>query len=537
MDRTEPRRLRPLAPRTTRHRALPGRGAALGALSVVLTLAGSGCAGPNEEPLERRDALEPAPAPGGADRSKDTPIMRATRALESGDVASARRELEALLEDEPDDAQARYILARALSLQGELRAARVEVERSLRLDGQNPLAWSLLGSVCEQLGENARALQAYGEVHRLVPESLDPLHGMARTLLYLGKPDAALEAIAAARERPVKDPLTELLAFQALRRLGRSEDAEAVGRGFLLLLATRSADEQAEQADGARDVRRWLEQRGEPLDPDARRCLIEAVRAACRLRLPGTDDPADAVLGGGPPRLFAYDERPVFVTLFPPEGAELRGRGRGKSLAAALKGAIQALQERPGWSPLAVKDAAIQIEVGHTLEPVALRQGPRGIETDPPIVRGRHGIALRIDRQEAYCLPSEPLTQALPDLAAALSFATTSAGLGPDAWQGATTAYRFESDAWLSPGPGLTIVKVDQGEPEPLPQALPGELRDAVQAGARWLASQLRAGDAGGGGDLALGRVQDPTGRSLDGGVAAPAAADRAACAFYAYAV
>ncbi|MCO5165780.1 MAG: tetratricopeptide repeat protein [Planctomycetes bacterium] len=521
-------------------RPSPSRRPALAASAPLLLLLAACAGGPPPE----RDAAGRR-VTRAEEKKPDPAIARAMRAMETGDVATARRELEAHLADEPDDAQARYILARALSAQGELRAARREVERALAKDASNALAWALLAQVSEQMGEHRRALQAYGRVHELVPESLDPLHGLARCLLYTGQAESALATLSAARERPVKDPGTEFLAFQALRRLGRSEQAEGIGRAYLELVQGRNQDERAAQADNLAEVRRWLEQRSEPLDQETRRVMVDAVRAAIRLRLPGAADPEDEVLAQGPPRLFSFDERPVFVTVYTATGAGgggrvFRGRGRGKNLAAALKGAIQGVLERPGYTPISVKDGAVQVEVGHTLEAVTILTGRRGeLETDPPLRRGVHGLALRVDRQEAYCLPSEPLTAALADLPAMLSHATRSAGLSAEAWQGAPSAFRFETDAWLSPAPGVAAVRLERGEPTPLPQGLPGELREAAHAGARWLTTQLRPepeeGDEEGPprprGTTLLARSHDPTGRTLDPEEAAPAEAARVALA------
>lgn len=539
-------------PRTcplARSTALPTTLAGSATLLLLLT----GCAG---GPPPERDPATGRRVTRAEEKKPDPAIARAMRAMETGDVVTARRELEAHLADEPNDAQARYVLARALSAQGELRAARREVERALDKDRNNALAWALLAQVSEQMGEHRRALQAYGRVHELVPESLDPLHGMARCLLYTGQAESALATLSAARERPVKDPATEYLAFHALRRLGRSEQAEGVGRAYLELVQGRGPDERAAQADNLSEVRRWLEQRSEPLDQETRRVMVDAVRAAIRLRMPGAADPEDEVLAQGPPRLFSFDERPVFVTVYASTatggGRVFRGRGRGKNLAAALKGAVQGVLERPGYTPIAVKDAAVQVEVGHTLEPVQLLTGRTGeLETDPPLRRGVHGLALRVDRQEAYCLPSEPLTAALVDLPAMLSHATRSAGLSAEAWQGAPSAFRFETDAWLSPAPGVAAVRLERGEPAPLPQGLPGELRDAAQAGARWLTTQLRpepeAPEGGEGGEdgegaareprraptggTLLARSHDPTGRTIDAEEAGPAEAARVALA------
>ncbi len=437
------------------------------------------------------------PPPPATEDAGDDALTQATRALEQGDLPKARRLLVEHLEDDPDDGRARYLLARALADMREARAARVEVTRAIEKRSNDPLAWSLLGEVQEQLGEHAAAAQAYARVHQIVPGALDPLLGLARCLLVLGDAQGALATLEVARNRSVgqgevhgqapTDPITELLVFQALRRLGRSQEAEAIARGFLAL-----TEDRREHAERALEVRTWLASRSAPLEPEAKQAMVEAALAGFRLRLPGGEPGEDGVLGGGPERLLAFDERPVFVTVVAPGRAQVfRGRGRGRSLAGALKGAILAVQERPGFTPLVALDASIQIEVGHTLEPVTFRSGARSLEADPPVIRGRHGLILRAEGQELTVLPGEVLSEGLGGLEAMLDHAATQAGLPKQAWRAAQATFRFETDAWLSPGPGLALVQIDGVEPMPLPTPTPGELRGAALTAARWLTAQL----------------------------------------------
>lgn len=419
---------------------------------------------------------------------EENPLAKATRALESGDVPAARRALEEVLASDPDDRQARYLLARALAAAEEYRGAKAQVRLALAEEPNDALALSLLAALHEQLGEHHQALAVYWRLRELVPDSLDPLRGVARCQLYTGDPQAALATLAGARERPASDPWLDWLEWQALRRLGRAQAAEVAARRFLEATA-KATDLRSTAAE----VRRWLAEQTQTLDARSRELMIDYVRAACRLRLPDAVGPEEALLQSVPERLLAYDDRPVFVTLLlPGKTTRLRGRGRGNSLLAALKGAVAALQERPGYTPLAVREAAVRVDVGQRLEPVTVRQGRHGLEAEPALSRGRHGLALRADGREIYCLPGDPFVYGLPDLRAMLEHAADEGGLAPDAWQSSSRAvFRFESECFLSPAPGAVPVSVVDGEPQPLPSALPQDLRAGLEAGARWLTGQL----------------------------------------------
>jgi len=453
-------------------RGRPGPARAL--LATAALLAGCAQTPPDPEDLEVAEGEESA-------------VQRASQAFESGDLVGARAALEEHLDDEPEDAQAQYLLARILVGMDELRGARRSVERALAGDPKNPLYMSLLASLHEALGEHHRALDAYADVIAAVPESLDPIYGAARCQLYVGDPDGALATLQLARERPSTAPMTEYLTFQAYRRLGREDDAEGAARAFL-----EAAEGDAGQRLRAVEVKRWLATASDALPAPARQVMIDYVRAACRLRLPDTVGPERAVIERAPERLLVFDDRPVFVTLFAADGVRLRGHGRGRSLASALKGAVEAAQEDPAYTPLAVRQAAIRVDVGHALEPIEVRRGRHGLEAEPPVVRGRHGVALRADGREIFALPGDVLTAGLPDLRAMLEHAAAAGGLGRDAWHTAThAAFRFETDAFVSAAPGAAAVRTQDGEPLPRPEAYPEEVERAAAAAAAWLTTLL----------------------------------------------
>ncbi|RMG11310.1 MAG: hypothetical protein D6731_15740, partial [Planctomycetota bacterium] len=274
------------------------------------------------------------PAEGPAAEKPQTPLERAEAALRAEDLARARDALREHLDGSPDDAKSRYLLAKTLAGLGELRAARREVRRSLADDPESPLAWDLLGSLEERLGEHHAAIEAYREVQQR-STSLSPTLAIARCQLYLGRPEAALVTLRALRGGKVESPWTEYFTYEALRRLDRADDAEIAARAYLERAAGRP-----EHAATVGPVRRWLESHRASLPAPARQAMVDAVRAACRLRLPGSESPEDTVLVRAPERLYAFDDRPVFLTLYA-RGRRFFGRGRGKSLAAALKGALE----------------------------------------------------------------------------------------------------------------------------------------------------------------------------------------------------
>ena len=345
------------------------------------------------------------------------PLVRAREAFQRGDLATARTAVEQHLEGDSDDPRARYLLARILAAQGEFRAAKRELRLALEEERKDPLLWDLLAQVREELGEHRSALRAYQEVQRLVPDSVGPVLGQARCLLVLGEDRAVLAVIGSAETRVAADPWLNYVRFRAYRRLGELGQAEGAARAFL-------ASPPVGAIDRVEELRNWLTDQGGRLSAEERQVALDFVREACRFRIPDAEPPEDKVLADAPERFFVYDDRPVFVTLYVPkddraklgEGANacMRGYGRGTSLAEALKGAVEDLRESPGFSPLAVQNAAVQVDLGLRPTPVQLEEQGRVLVAAPALTPGQ-GVATRADGREVYCLPSDRLYAGLDD--------------------------------------------------------------------------------------------------------------------------
>jgi tetratricopeptide (TPR) repeat protein len=417
------------------------------------------------------------------------PLERAQKLLNSGEIPAARHALAEHLDDNPDDSRTRYLLAKTLANLGELRGARAECTRIVDEEPDSPLVWDLLANVQEQLGEHRLALEAYYELAQRT-DSHAPILAIARCQLYLGHPEAALTTLEAARSAKKKNPWAEFFTYQALKRMGRSGDAEEAARTYLNLATGDKA-----HADYVSRVRKWLETRGSGLDARVQQTLVDYVRAACRLRLPDAEPPEESVLEKAPERVFSFDDRPAFVTLFcKGSGLRFRGRGRGRTLAAAIKGAVEALHQNPGFTPIKVRGAGLRIDIGRDLEPIELRQDRGRLVASPVIQRGRHGIAFRADGREAFCLPGDPITDDLePHVEDLLDYACTQAGVSPTAWQSATSSvFRFETESFVSPTPGAAPQMLTFSEPSASPEPTIRTLGNARDTASRWLTRQLQ---------------------------------------------
>lgn len=422
------------------------------------------------------------------------PLVRAREAFQRGDLPTARDAVQEHLADDSDDVRARYLLARVLAAQGEFRAAKREVRTALLEERKDPLMWDLLAQVREELGEHRNALRAYQEVQRLVPDSVGPVLGQARCLMVLGEDRAALAVVNSSEPRIADDPWLHYIRFRAHQRLGEQQAAEAAARAFL------KAPPQG-AIDRVEELRGWLTDQGGRLDMEARQAALDFVREACRFRIPDSEPPEDKVLAEAPERFFVYDDRPVFVTLYVPHAdrgklkgsaPSLRGYGRGKSLAESLKGAVVDVRAAKGFSPLAVLNAAVQIDIGFRPLPVQLEEQGPILVTDPPLTPA-HGVATRADGREVYCLPSDRLWADLDDVGDMLTHACQRAGLGDDAWFAGTRAvFAFETEAFVAVRPGVDPSPlVRGGEPGPLPEANPAAIEAALGNAARWLTTLL----------------------------------------------
>lgn len=438
------------------------------------------------------------------------PLTRAKNLFAGGDLTGARAAIEEVLREDEDHAQARYLHARVLTGMGEYRGARSDLLRVVEGQPRNALALDLLASLEEQLGDYRAALERYRQVNSSLraeeaeraaelsqqglpsPKgvtSVAPLIGMARCHLVLGESEQALRVLDQAKAAANADPAVDYWRFVVLDRLQHSRAAEGAARNFLRLTAGRSG-----ALAQHREIRRWLSKNSQSLEQPIRAVMIDYLRAAIRLRLPGeTTLVEDAVLSKAPARLLAFDDRPVFVTLLPQGGKKrFMGVGRGRSLAGALKGAMTTIQEDSTWTRIAVRDCAIRVEIGRELTPARFAQAEGQLTLTPALAPGHHGVGLRAGGREVYLLPCDFLHEDLSSLEEGLELACKRAGVHERAWQGAGDAvFRFETEAFFSPRPGAQPQPLVAGEPGPAPDPTLRTLQRSLDRGVRFLNRHL----------------------------------------------
>jgi tetratricopeptide (TPR) repeat protein len=462
------------------------------------------------------------------DEEKD-PVVRANRLHLQGNLDGALTEIKKALNANPDDGRARYFYANFLLEKGELRGAATEFQRAIDLKSKDVpivICWTHLGEVRERLGEHPAALEAYlgavqaereidqkiaadpkksSSINSAVPHgSPEPWRNLARIYLFLGELDKSLDALAQARQRAPRDAFTESLAVRAFQRLGDEDHAIECARRFLEI-----AGDDPIFTERASELRELVRGKTPPLALPERRALVDFVRAALRPKLPESEPDEDYFHQNPNARLLRVDDRAVFVTIITQDGSpRLRGRGRGKSLASAVAGAVATIKDSKTYNPVHTRGAAVRIDVERgELEPVELSASDARFEqqTDgeehvvvaslqakPPVEPGMHGIALRVDERELFCLPGDPVTEDLPDLKAMLEFASKEGGLAANAWENATSrVFRFKTESFCSPAPGVAPIELVRGEPLPFPEATPAILLEAAGAGATWLAQDL----------------------------------------------
>jgi tetratricopeptide (TPR) repeat protein len=497
------------------------------------SLLASGCAAETNRVNEPTVSEPPPPTVKNQLDTKSTqdeennPLLRANKLYLQGNLDGALAEVEGALKADPNDGRARYFYANFLLDKGELRGAATQFEQTLGLNPKDVpivICWTKLGQIRERLGEHPAALDAYLKAIEMeraleaqaaaknkstggaaesafagVPHgSPDPYRNLARIYLYLGDLDKALEAIEQARARGPRDPFTESLAVRAYQRIGDQDRAIESARRFIEI-----AGEDPTFTDRVRELRELVRTSATPLSIAERKLLVDYVRSLTRPRLPGTP-PDDEYFARNPnDRLLRADDRAVFVTIITQDGSpRLRGKGRGKSLASATAGAVEAITNNPKFNPVNARNSAVRIDVqSGDLEPVELSPAEYApldepvilsLQAKPPIEPGLHGVAIRVDDRELFCLPGDAVIEDLPDVKAMLQFASREAGLGERAWESASSrVFRFRTESFVSPAPGASPVELVRAEPFPFPEATPETLLESATLGAAWLAQDL----------------------------------------------
>jgi len=142
------------------------------------------------------------------------------------DTADRIYAYERLVEARPGDAEAAYLLGRALAHRGEGQRAQQEFERAATLDPQEARALVELGIMHQKGGRWAEAEEAYLNAIERAPHLLPARLNLGRLYGRLGRPrEAALQFQAAVKAAPTNAHARHELG-RALRWLGRFDDAE-----------------------------------------------------------------------------------------------------------------------------------------------------------------------------------------------------------------------------------------------------------------------------------------------------------------------
>jgi tetratricopeptide (TPR) repeat protein len=142
----------------------------------------------------------------------DARVARANAALTAGEHRAAIIDLKTVLRDDPEHAQARLLLGRALLVTGDIQGAEKELERALEFGVPLDQARVSLARVKALLGKPDEAL-ALADIDSVGTDSERYQLWMTRGFAYvlLGQPAAGLESFAAADALGI-DPVMPLIA-------------------------------------------------------------------------------------------------------------------------------------------------------------------------------------------------------------------------------------------------------------------------------------------------------------------------------------
>ncbi|MCP5415262.1 MAG: PEP-CTERM system TPR-repeat protein PrsT, partial [Chromatiaceae bacterium] len=169
-----------------------------------------------------------------------------------------------LYKDDPDGATIAF--GEALKIDpahagGRLGMARIPLEAKdfvaaerlagdiLATDPQAPDAWYIKGAAAHAQGRFSEAAEAYGKAYELDPKHLQAAVGEATALLEAGKPATAAALLKPLREKHPGSATIPYLQSEALKAMGRKEDADAA-RATAAAIINRFAPEDVKHRPG-----------------------------------------------------------------------------------------------------------------------------------------------------------------------------------------------------------------------------------------------------------------------------------------------
>ena len=277
------------------------------------------------EPRQERMS-DPSTAPDAAkrDAAKIAALLnQAAKAFEAGRTDRLQALLEQILDIDPNNARALYNLAIVFRDKGDVFPAEVNLRRALKVDPDMIDGYQALADLLFAAKHLMGAANVYEEALERAPNRLPLLHNLAKTRMMLkeapptealarrilsiddrsaeawadlawallfqnGDAHEALDAAEKALRLTPESPQAHVLKEQALQRLGRSEEAEAI---WNTLLANGTKDWK--KAKPASECYYWLNL------PDRSRALTTAFIDANPDKVDGLRDMAALLMGDG----------------------------------------------------------------------------------------------------------------------------------------------------------------------------------------------------------------------------------------------
>ncbi len=189
--------------------------------------------------LEKAVALEPA--------NGIAQLNLGRLLLEKGQSPAARKHLTIAatsLKKGDDAAEAHYLLAKIATAQDDPANAVVHLQQAVDLTPKFAQAWSDLGAARQLQQDDAAALKAYERAVALNPNDAIAQYRFGSELLHEGDSHQAVEHLAAAYRLNPDDQSTLNALQTALRREGRSTEADQIRQKLADLLRSRDQKNQ-----------------------------------------------------------------------------------------------------------------------------------------------------------------------------------------------------------------------------------------------------------------------------------------------------
>ncbi|MGH8113321.1 MAG: tetratricopeptide repeat protein [Rhodanobacteraceae bacterium] len=343
-------------------------------------------------------------------RQAEETLRRVRAMLRAGDHVRARGLLGPLTRQQPDDLEARRLLASSFHQTGEYARAQQELEACLHLRGGDVPTRVLLGRVLMAAGQLAQAERVLLGVDRDAPGNPEVTCTLARARLAQGRASQALDVLQKLAAPPQALAVEYwMLCGHALMALVRTADAANAFREWLKL-EPDNAEARLRLAAALAD-----DQRGAEAEAEVRRCMQSGVKSPNALFILGRAlmdqrrfGEAEAcfrdVVHLRPDYLTAQDNLSELVWM------------RTSDVDAAAVELDSALRTHPQVAAaLRVAKARLWLAAGQPEGAVAILDGGLAhAASDPGLLRAAAGMALQFDGARALDYARRAL-QVVPD--------------------------------------------------------------------------------------------------------------------------